>query len=640
MRSDLFQHELTNTSAVFGRKSEVQVVFEGDGAKTDHKTIWLPSLPKGAEIGKREQGIFRGYTDHEAGHIRHTDREALEKAMPKFKANPRLHGVWNALEDVWLERRVIAEYPGAVENLCETAKAVDEKALKDIPASDPRWQDDRFVGAVALTWEGRKDYGHDSGAKCLERVSAKLRDQLPVWIGALDACNNTQDVLDLAELIHGEIVSGKYTKPEKGTKRGEGGASKGGEAGTPTDGEFEEGEANASGDGEPEIADEDSTGEASRGHGGTGCSDRDDTKDDYEARPDPGTYDGFKLDKVVRNEAARIVAAEGKDAYRPWSTRFDKVHTRFDEAGKFGEFTYGSTMRSIANKHPNLYQQRIDRAAGHINVVRRKLERVLLSQQNRGWEGGHEFGKLDSRRLVGAYRAEPKVYKAREPVAELDTAVQLLVDLSGSMRGKEADLATDVIVVLSEVLAKVNIPFEVTGFNSRSGKHGGAREDDWHNAYRAYARTYARFEPIDIYVFKAFDERFAEAKPIIGQIAEHAGGNNVDGEALMMVYPRLAKRSERRKVLMVLSDGAPACATTMDAVLAKHLKDTVKHISKSGVECIGIGIQTDQVRHYYPRNVVVNDLHDLATRAIEQLARVLVGERYVVDNASLMKGAA
>lgn len=638
MRSDLFQHELTNTSAVFGRKSEVQVVFEGDGAKTDHKTIWLPSLPKGAEIGKREQGIFRGYTDHEAGHIRHTDRAALEAAMPKFQANPRLHSVWNALEDVWLERRVIAEYPGAVENLRETAKAVDEKALKDIPASDPRWQDDRFVGAVALTWEGRKDYGHGTGGKCLERVSAKLREQLPVWIGALDACNNTQDVLDLAEMIHGEIVSGKYTKPTEPGRGGKKGGSKGEGKGAPTEGDVSEGEADGDGGDEVEVSEEGGDGEASRGHGGTGCGDRDDVKDTYGARPDPGVYDGFDLDKVVRNEAARIAAAEGKGAYRPWSTRFDKVHTRFDEAGKYGDYTYGSTMRSIAEEHPNLYQRRIERAAGQINVVRRKLERVLLSQQNRGWEGGHEFGKLDSRRLVGAYRADPKVYKAREPVAELDTAVTLLVDLSGSMCGYEADLATDVIVVLSEVLAKVNIPFEVTGFNSRSNAPGEG--EDWRLAYRSHAKTYARFEPIDIYVFKAFDERFAEAKPIIGQIAEHAGGNNVDGEALMMVYPRLAKRSERRKVLMVLSDGAPACVTNMDHLLAKHLKDTVKHIAKTGVECIGIGIATEQVKHYYLRNVVVNDLADLGNRAIEQLAKVLVGERYVVDNAALMKGAA
>ena len=670
MKTDLFQHEIQNTSAVFGRKSEVRVVFQGDGAKTDHETIWLPSLPKGVEIGQREQAIFRGYTDHEAGHIRHTDRQVLLDNQPKLRANPRLHAIWNALEDVWLERRVIAEYPGARENLRQTSTAVDEKALADIPATDKRWKDDRFVGPVALTWEGRKNYGHDTGQRCLERVSEKLRQQLPVWIKALDACRKTKDVMDLAEVILGELNSGKYSKPEEG--EGEGEEKKPGkkppkgereDEGQPGDGEEvagegeEEGEEEGEGQGEGgdeegederEFAEDDSDAEQQAGHGGNEGGDRQDTTNTYDDQPDPGSYDDFKLEDLVKREAERLTGEAGgiKRAYRPYTTAEDKWHTRHDPKGKYGLYTYGEAMRKMIEQRPTEYNVRLAKAAGHINVVRRKLERVLLSQQNRGWESGHEFGKLDNRRLVQAFRAEPKVYKMREPVAELDTAVQLLVDLSGSMRGHEASLATDVIIVLSEVMAKAGIPFEILGFNAKSGHEtakgdrAGGTGDGWHKPLRRFGDQFARYEPIDMYVFKAFDERFAEAKPVIGCIWGHAGGNNVDGESVMYAYPRLAKRHERRKVLMVLSDGAPACSSMHDKQLHDHLVDVVRHINKSGVECIGIGIQTDAVRHYYPRNVVVYNLEDLGTRAIEQLAKVLVGDRYVVDNASLMKGVA
>ncbi len=111
MKGHLFSHEIGKTSSVFGRKHDINVVFQGDGAATDGSTIILPTLDHNADVSDQQQDIMRGYVDHESGHVRHTDFDALKKFAVECGGNKLLRSVHNALEDVWLERRVIDEYP-------------------------------------------------------------------------------------------------------------------------------------------------------------------------------------------------------------------------------------------------------------------------------------------------------------------------------------------------------------------------------------------------------------------------------------------------------------------------------------------------------------------------------------------------
>lgn len=627
MKTDLFAHEVTQTSAVFGRKSEVKVVFEGEGAKTDHSTIYLPALPLGVEVDEKSQRIIRGYSDHEAGHVRHTDRKVIEANEPLLRANPKLHQIWNALEDVWLERRVIAEYPGAVENIRETATAVDDAALRQYKADDEIWGDDKFVGPVAITWEGRKGYGHTTGLKCLERVTPELQANVKAWVGALDACNNTADVMELAKWVHGELQKPLTDKPKLPP---------------PPGGKGDPGE----GDGEGEPVGAEAEGDDEGDETSSGKPEGSETSGDgrlIKSRPDT-EHMAFEMKEAVEKEVKKLIKAGGSEAYRPYSVGNDKFHTRFDAKDKYAPSeSYGATMRSYAEHSPGQYAERLSQVSGNLNVVRRKLERSLMAKMNRTWSGGHLHGKLDAKRLVAAYRGSETVYKLRDPAPELDTAVEILVDLSGSMGGYKADLARDVCVVLAEVLSKSGVPFEITGFNNQSAPvvldYKGRRvASDARELQRANP-GFHRYEPLDVYVFKAFDERFSEAKPYIAQIDDWAGGNNSDSEALLMVVPRLEARLERRKVFMVLSDGMPEFYGN-SAKGSHHLRKVVDDMGGRGIECIGIGISTDAVKHFYPRHVAVYRLDDLGKQAIDQLAKVLLGEKYVVDNATLMKGAA
>lgn len=634
MKTDLFAHEVTQTSAVFGRKTEIRVVFQGESAFTDNETmINLPALPMGVEISEKSQKIIRGYGDHEAGHLRHTDKKVLEQNDKLMRANPKLHQIWNALEDVWLERRVIEEYPGAVENIRETATAVDEAALKRFKPGEEVWQDDKFVGPAAITWEGRKGYGHESGKQCLERVSEKVRAHSQVWVNALDACKTTADVMELAKWVHGQLAKPlpeTPVEPPPPSLKVNPGKSEAKKKGEGTKAEAETGTEGQKGDGEGTDAGTPQTKEGGHGAGG-----KKDGRDDRE-------YMEFDLTAAVQDEVSKLnKAAPG--AYRPYSTANDKVHTRFDAEAKYAPSqSYGAWMKRMAEERQDAYQKRLAEVSGNINVVRRKLERSLMAKMNRSWMGGYEHGRMDPKRLVPAFRGEQNVYKMREPAPDLDTAVEILVDLSGSMMGYKANLAANVCVVLAEVLAKAGLPFEITGFNNRSmplekdrsGKLVAADACDLWDKHPGFHR----YEPVDIYVFKAFDERFSEAKPVIALLNQQAGGNNSDSDALLMVVPRLEARHERRKVFMVLSDGHPRF-TGDEAKGCEHLKQVVADMAKRQIECIGIGIQDGSVKRFYPRCVVVHKLEDLGKHVIDQLAKVLIGERYVVDNASLMQEA-
>lgn len=649
MKTDLFAHEVTQTSAVFGRKNEIRVVFQGDKAFTDNESmVNLPALPMGVEIDERSQRIIRGYSDHEAGHLRHTDKKVLVKNEPLLRANPKLHQIWNALEDVWLERRVIEEYPGAMVNIRETATAVDGAALKRFKAGDDVWLDDKFIGPAAITWEGRRNYGHETGKQCLERVSETVRENVKSWVEALDACKTTADVMELAKWAHGQLQEGLTEEPEKYPGPGKKGEKKkeGEGDGTKTEASKEEAKGEGektgakAGKGEDEDEDEDGAGDERQedegGHeAGSGAKDE---RDDHE-------YMEFDLERAVEKTVGELKKAGGKGAYRPYSTKDDKVHTRFDAGDKYAPSqTYAKSMRRIAADVPDKYVQRLGQVSGNINVVRRKLERSLMAQMNRSWTGGHLAGRMDPKRLVSAYRGEQNVYKMRDPAPELDTAVEILVDLSGSMRGYKAELAANVCVVLAEVLSKSGVPFEITGFNNRSlpvvkdDKTGGT--DTIYSGDLMHRQPgFDRYEPVDVYVFKAFDERFAEAKVYIAHLNQFADGNNSDSDALLMVAPRLEARLERRKVFMVLSDGHPSFLGDEDKG-EQHLKQVVKDMKGRGIECIGIGILDASVGMFYPRHVVVNELADLGKHAVDQLAKVLLGERYIVDPASLMKGSA
>ena len=642
MRSDLFMHEVTGTSNVFGRKSGVRVVFKGENAMTDHETIILPSLGAGKEISDEQQRIVRGYADHEAGHIRHTDRKASVALSEECVAsnNMLLKHTWNALEDIWLERRVISEYPGSLENLKATASAVDRNALKEMKKADPaKLADPKFVGPVAITWEGRKPYGHGTGQKCLDMIDPKLRARLPDWIAALDECKSTSDVIDLARKVVDEMRSGLEPEEEEvplpvnvkpaddtGDGDGEGPSTETGdepttEADAPGDGDGEKLEASEEGGEGEGKSEEGGASYEGTAHDGvyredTTAPEKDKTEDEEKkARYDEEVFDKFDLAEIVQKEL-RSLTTSGRGTYRPYTTEHDKWHSRHTNFPT-SEWLYKSGTAAA-------YEEILTSMGGSVNVARRTLERVLAAKMNRDWDYGREAGRLDTRRLVRAYNAQPNVFKLRQEASAIDTAVLMLIDLSGSMCGYKAVIARNTAIVFAEAMTKAGIAVEVLGFNNDSGPKAGR-----------HVGAYSRYEPLDMYIFKGFDERLIDARATMSAINQFADGNNSDGEALLYAYDRLKKRQERRRVLLTLSDGCPYAACAYGAShLGQHLSDVIQEITKRGVECVGIGICDHNVSHYYPRWAVVHDVSNLGTKVMSEIGKVLIGERFNARGAA------
>lgn len=663
MKGDLFTHEVSQTSTVFGRKKDVNVVFQGDSAGTDGGTIVLPSINLNGEVTDNQAEIIRGYVDHEAGHIRHSDMDAIHDLYRKCEAdgNHLLRAVHNALEDVWLERRVRDEYPGAERNLIATTKAVNERFLQDVPAGDPRLTDDLFVSAVALTWEGRKGYQGDTKCQdCLDLLDSQMQTALGRWVSVLDGCNNTRDVIALAREVERQLRTGEHRgepKPEEGgEEQGEEQGRQPSESGKPSesgdqpgeqgqpDEHGEPGEQGEQGDpgeqpGEP--------GEPGDQPGEPGQADQADQEPESSA---PGgsygeaigghkqVYEAFDLANVVEEVAKQgDLGKSGRSDYRPLSTAHDRWHHRKDESNIYGP--HGTLAPILRKGTRETYSSIVDATGGLTNIMRRKLERALMSKQQRDWDYGREAGRLDSRRLASAYAAKPNVFKARDDRAEMDTALTLLIDLSGSMDvRRKATIAQQVVISMCEAIDRTGIEYEVLGFNNVTSWIPGVprpTHDRW-----LHGNKYSRVTPLHMYIFKAFDERLNEAKGPLSTIDMLADGDNSDGEALLCAFDRLRQRNERRKVMIVFSDGMPVSYGDFgNAHLRRHLKDVVKQIQKSGVDVMGVGIKSDAVSEYYPEYVVVEDLEDLAASALDIMARSLMGDRFVVNNEKLKNDA-
>ena len=649
MKGSLFQHEMVKTSAVFGRKNDVQVRFKGDSAYTDGKTITVPSINHSADVSDEQRDVMRGYIDHEAGHIRHSDFEALKEFGAKHNGNKLIMKTHNALEDIWLERRVMQDYPGSTQNLRAVTDEVNKTFLGGVDPSDERLDKPSWVGPVALTWEGRKGYGGPTNQQCLDLIPDRISRNLPKYIKALDACENTKDVMTLAEVAARSFAQdsmddfdeqeeefGIPTNPKKGSDDGETGSE--GDIPTPRAGEGTTPDDSPDGD-EPTGADgkspstshenegdkslDDSSRDDPRGEGG-GVNGGDTIPTGEDSDEDWEVYEDFELSDAVE-KAMGDVGADPSSGYSIFDQSQDKWHSRHLST---------PASRAMRKNDPKKYNQVLEDVAGHLNVMRRKLERALVATQTRDWEGGHEQGRLDTRRLTRAYLGKPNVFKMRQDRPEIDTAMTMLIDLSGSMMGHEARMAQAVAIALCEAVDRTGVAYEVLGFNNMTSLSMTEEERDAFYAHGGRSSRNVRYSPLDMYIFKDFNERLFEAKPSMAAIADCAGGNNSDGDALWYSYLRLKDRPEKRKIFIIMSDGYPA-SDTSTSVLNQHLRDVVGIIEKDGVDVMGVGIQSDAVQQFYPKWVVVNALSDLEGAVMDQVGKALMGSRFQVDNSKL-----
>ena len=259
-----------------------------------------------------------------------------------------------------------------------------------------------------------------------------------------------------------------------------------------------------------------------------------------------------------------------------------------------------------------------------ITKLANKLQRQLLAKQNRAWEFDLEEGLLDSSKLT---RIIMDPYNSLSFMKEKDldfkdTIVTLLIDNSGSMRGRPITIAALCADILSRTLERCSVKVEVLGFTTKNWKGGKSREA-WTKNNKP--KNPGRLNDLRHIIYKGADTQWRQAKNNIGlMLKEGLLKENIDGEAISWAYNRIKKRKEERKILMVISDGAPVDDSTLSVnsgdYLEKHLKKMVKFIeAKSDVEILAIGIGND-VSRYYNKAIKITDVHELGDVMISQLS--------------------
>ena len=294
--------------------------------------------------------------------------------------------------------------------------------------------------------------------------------------------------------------------------------------------------------------------------------------------------------------------------------------TEFDEIAKAETL---ENLEEIIKLRKNLDQQ-LTNFQNLITKLANKLQRQLLAKQNRSWDFDLEEGLLDSSKLprviIDPYNSLS--FKKEKDLEFKDTVVTLLIDNSGSMRGRPITIAAICADILSRTLERCSVKVEILGFTTKNWKGGKSRED-WNK--KGKQKFPGRLNDLRHIIYKSADTHWRQSKKNLGlMLKEGLLKENIDGEAITWAFNRLNKRKEERKILMVISDGAPVDDSTLSVnsgdYLEKHLKKIVKFIeNNSQIEILAIGIGHD-VSRYYQKAIKITDVQELGDVMISQLS--------------------
>ena len=595
-RIDQFRRALAGAARAIARDPEADVVFASESGMAPGKTARVPS--PGPALEPRLVAEARGAADSVALRLRFHDSGAHARAAP---ADAEARAVFDALETARVEALGARAMSGVRDNLSQLSEArvrgdaiVRARSAEEVPLATAvgLLARERLTGdappRTALPGLGLiAPWIEDKAAAELEALALTIDDQAAF-------ARLARRVLEDLELA--AVEESLDDRPDDAGDEDEGDAG--------NDESGDEGDDESPG-GDPELRGED--------------SEDDDREDGGNEDMQPGDENASPGDDLNDSE----MSSAGR---RNWElsppTPYKAFTTRFDESIEAQELC---DEEELARLRAYLDQQ----MASLQNVVTRlanRLQRRLLAQQARSWDFDQEEGMLDAARLarVVVSPAHSLSYKVERETEFRDTIVTLLIDNSGSMRGRPIAIAAICADILARTLERCGVASEVLGFTTRGWKGGQSRELWLAEGRPAHP---GRLNDLRHIIYKRADQPYRHARRHLGlMMREGLLKENIDGEALLWAHARLIARPEERRILMVISDGAPVDDSTASAnggqYLDQHLRAVIEWIEKrSPVELIAVGIGHDVTR-YYDRAVTIMDADQLAGAMIEQLARL------------------
>ncbi|GAA0327947.1 cobaltochelatase subunit CobT [Sphingomonas oligophenolica] len=596
---DRFKAVLGGAARAIAHEPEIELAFTADAPAQSGKHIKVPMPAR--TLPAEQVAEARGFADGFALRLRHHDSKVHARLAP---GDAVARSVFDAIEGARVEALGARGYAGIAANL---ATALDLKLRAD-PITRARNRDEVPL-STALSLMVRERLTGAAAPALAAPGLALVRD----WIeekagGDLDALGLAIDdqrafaslatkLLEDLDLIEGDMIP---DEADEGGSEDEGTDEQESDEGEEGDSEGEQGQ------GEIEARGSDRDAESQDGEG---AEQSDDDVEDMDGEPGDEGEDGML--PVRPNRPFSDFAPQFE--YKAWTTRFDEVIAATDLCD----------ADELARLRSYLDQQLVH-LQGAVTKLANRLQRRLMAQQNRSWDFDQEEGLLDAARLarVVVNPTQSLSYKIERETDFRDTVVTLLIDNSGSMRGRPISIAAISADILARTLERCGVKTEILGFTTRAWKGGQARET-WLAAGRPPQP--GRLNDVRHIVYKKADEPWRRARTSLGlMMREGLLKENIDGEALLWAHARLIARPEERKILMVISDGAPVDDSTLSvnsgSYLERHLRQVIGWIeTKSPVELAAIGIGHDVTR-YYARAVTIMDADQLGGTIIEQLA--------------------
>ncbi len=582
----------------------------GSEARLADRQARLPAPSR--EFGEREKASLRGEADALALKLRFHDQDIHARHVP---VGENARAVFESLERVRVEvlgGRMMAGIAGnlrtALEERCDAFGYTRVNVREDAPLAEA-------IGLMVrerLTGEKLPEGG--------ERLVGLWRD----WVR--DKCDRMDADFDsLGETVEDQAAYANALRElltdldlidedAEATDQEEGEDGEEAENRDENDGESDESESvstEMSGTDNPDSEE-------------TEVEDADETMSDQareEMMPGTGDTDGERSDEQRRRDGS-LPEHLRQPLYRSFTVEFD-------ETVKAEELCDQEEMNRL---RAHLDQQ-LGRLQGVIGRLANRLQRLLLAQQSRSWDFDLEEGLLDAARLsrVVTNPLHPLSYKIEKETDFRDTVVSLLIDNSGSMRGRPITVAAMSADILARTLERCGVKVEILGFTTRAWKGGQAREK-W--LAEGKPDNPGRLNDLRHIIYKAADAPWRRARRMLGlMLREGLLKENIDGEALLWAYNRLLVRPEQRKILMVISDGAPVDDSTLSVnlgnYLERHLREVIGLIeTHPDVELTAIGIGHDVTR-YYSRAVTITDAEQLGGAMLDRLAELFDDGRNV-----------
>ena len=597
--ADPFKKALAEATKVMANNPELNVNYTVDPSGISGDSIRLPQISR--RMSREEVLIARGTSDALALYHRYHNEKTHARYVPEGGIAQE---IYEAMETARCEALGARDMPGTAGNIdAKIASETDRMGYRDIkerseaPLSDAAGFLIRSLATGRELPEGAqnvlnlwRDFLETQAGKTIENVSDQLEDQsqfakfarqVITDLGYGDQLGNDPDNMDDEDEEQFQDDADEENNPESTGEE---------------DSQDEESDAN------PEQSQEEQ-----QDAGQASVSLDDDASDDMSEETE--LPEG---ESPVEPPAPQPIS-EADPNYKVFAREYDEeVH-----AEELAEPVELERLRAYLD-------QQLEPLKGAVSRLANKLQRRLQAQQNRSWLFDLEEGILDAGRLarIVANPTTPLSFKIEQDTEFRDTVVTLLLDNSGSMRGRPISIAAICADVLARTLERCNVKVEILGFTTRAWKGGQSRER-WLNDGRP--QQPGRLNDLRHIIYKGADAPWRRSRPNLGlMMKEGLLKENIDGEALEWAHRRMTARAEQRKILMVISDGAPVDDSTLSVnpanYLEKHLRDVIDMVERrNAVELLAIGIGHDVTR-YYEKAVTITDVEQLAGAMTEQLA--------------------